>query len=154
MNFFRSLLLVCAAVFLSSCATVTRGVHEKLKVESDPTGANVALSTGEKGVTPAVFVESRRHDNFTVTVSKAGYTPETVTVVSKAGGTGAGAMAGNALIGGVIGIGVDAATGAYDSLYPNPVKVTLKPVGSRGKKSTKAKEKSTGSSPKPTPSSR
>ncbi len=139
MNFFQSLSLVSAAVFLSSCATVTRGVHEKLRVQSEPSGANVALSTGEKGVTPAVFVEKRRHDNFTVTVSKPGYTPQTVTVVSKAGGTGTGAMAGNLLIGGAIGVGVDAATGAYNSLYPNPVKVTLKPEGSRSSKGTKAK---------------
>lgn len=153
MNFFRSLLLVSVAVFLSSCATVTRGVHEKLRVESDPTGANVALSTGEKGVTPAVFVETRRHDNFTVTVSKSGYAAETVTVVSKAGGTGAGAMAGNVLIGGAIGLGVDAATGAYDSLYPNPVKVTLKPAGSRTKR-TKPKRETSDSPAKPAPSPR
>src|SRR6266481_5562971 len=98
--------------FLTSCATIIRGVHEKLRIESDPSGANVVLSTGEKGITPATFVEKRRRDNFTVTVSKPGYASQTVTVKSKAGGTGATAMAGNLLLGGAIGMGVDAGTGA------------------------------------------
>src|SRR5207237_9684085 len=65
---------------------------------------------------------------FTVTVSKPGYVPETVKVESKFGGTGGGAMAGNLLLGGAIGIGVDAGTGAYKSLYPNPVSVHLVPT--------------------------
>jgi hypothetical protein len=117
------------------------------------------LSTGEKGVTPATFVEKRRRDTFTVTVSKPGYVSETVTVQSKAGGTGGTAMAGNLLVGGAIGMGVDAGTGAYDSLYPNPVSVKLAPVGGKSKTSTR---KSSSSSPpansvtplpKPTPPS-
>jgi hypothetical protein len=152
-------LLLLPVLLLTSCATITRGVHEKLRVQSDPPGATVTLSTGEKGVTPATFVEKRRSDKFTVTVSKAGYVAQTVTVESKAGGTGGTAMAGNLLIGGAIGMGVDAGTGAYDSLYPNPVSVKLEPVGGKSKTSRK---KSTSSSlpsdavtplPKPTPAS-
>jgi hypothetical protein len=50
--------LLLPLLFLTSCATITRGVHEKLRIESDPSGANVVLSTGEKGITPATFVES------------------------------------------------------------------------------------------------
>jgi len=114
--------------FLTSCATITRGVHDKLTVMSDPPGADVRLSTGEDGITPATFVEKRRRDSFTVTVRKPGYAAQTVTVKSKAGGTGATAMAGNVLLGGAIGMGVDAGTGAYNSLYPNPVSVHLVPI--------------------------
>src|ERR1700736_6270259 len=99
-------LVFASSLFFTSCATITRGVHEKLKVESDPSGANVVLSTGETGVTPAVFVEKRRRDSFTVTVTKPGYAGQTVTVQSKAGGTGATAMAGNVVLGGLIGMGV------------------------------------------------
>src|SRR5256886_2904560 len=96
-------LLFLPLLFFTSCATITRGVHDKLTVTSDPPGANVVLSTGERGLTPAKFVKLRRTEAFTVTVSKPGYVPETVRVVSKIGGTGGTAMAGNALIGGVIG---------------------------------------------------
>jgi PEGA domain len=121
----NSLPYVGLFLLFTSCATITRGVHEKLSVISDPPGADVILSTGEKGVTPATFVKNRRGDTFTVTISKPGYVSQTVKVESHGGGTGGTAMAGNALIGGIVGIGIDSATGAYDSLYPNPVSVTL-----------------------------
>ncbi|WP_243394530.1 hypothetical protein [Yoonia maritima] len=38
---------------------------------------------------------------------------------------GGAALAGNVLVGGVIGLGVDAATGASQELTPNPVQVPL-----------------------------
>ena len=133
-------LLFLPLLCFTSCATITRGVHEKLRIESDPSGANVVLSTGEKGITPATFVEKRRRDSFTVTVSKPSYAAQTVRVESKAGGTGATAMAGNVLLGGAIGMGVDAGTGAYNSLYPNPVSVHLMPTSKSktSKRSTSA----------------
>src|SRR5207247_10811033 len=76
------------AATLSSCATVIRGVHEDLKVVSNPSGADVILSTGERGMTPATFVK-RRRNSFQVTVSKPGYYSQTFTVRSKASTTGA-----------------------------------------------------------------
>jgi hypothetical protein len=123
-----SYLVFLLPFFFTACATITRGSHDKLKVLSEPSRANVVLSSGEKGVTPAKFVKSR-WDNFTVTVSKAGYIPQTVNVESKVSATGGTAMAGNAIVGGLIGVAVDAVSGAYNSLYPNPVIVHLVPVG-------------------------
>ena len=136
-------LLFLPLLFFSSCATITRGVHDKLTVTSDPSGANVVLSTGERGVTPTKFVKERKTEPFTVTVSKPGYVPETVKVESKFGGTGGGAMAGNLLLGGAIGIGVDAGTGAYKSLYPNPVSVHLVPTSKSKSKTSKRSTTST-----------
>jgi hypothetical protein len=63
---------LCLTIALSSCATVVRGVHEDLKVVSDPAGADVYLSTGEKGVTPATFRKRRRGNSFLVTITKPG----------------------------------------------------------------------------------
>ena len=122
-----------------SCATVTRGIHDKLYVESQPPGASVLLSSGEKGVTPTKFVKSRR-DSFTVTVSKPGYNAKTVKVESKASPTGGAAMAGNALAGGIIGIAIDSGTGAVFSLYPNPVSVQLVPSSRSGPKKSAVKK--------------
>src|SRR5438552_663549 len=119
----RSVLVCLPVVLITSCATITRGSHDKLTVLSEPSGANVVLSSGEKGVTPTKFVKSRR-DNFTVTVSKVGYVPQTVNVESKVSATGGTAMA----AGGPIGAGVDAVSGAYNSLYPNPISVRLAPL--------------------------
>ncbi len=151
MNSLRLLLL--SFLFFTSCATITRGVHEKLKVVSDPPAADVVLSSGETGVTPAEFVKKRK-ESFSVTISKSGYVAQTVAVESRFSGTGGAAMAGNVLIGGVIGVGVDAATGAVKSHYPNPVSVTLVPrgKGSRAKdRSSRKKAKSAGSATNPTP---
>jgi len=117
--------VLAIAMALSSCATVIRGVHEHLKVVSNPSGADVTLSTGEKGVTPATFVK-RRRDSFQVMVNKPGYYSQTVTVRNKASTTGAAATAGNIATVGV-GVAVDAGTGAWNSLYPNPVSVQLVP---------------------------
>src|SRR5438046_9599243 len=109
------------ATALSSCATVIRGVHEDLKVVSNPSGADVTLSTGERGVTPATFVK-RRRNNLQVTVSKPGYYSQTVTVRSKASTTGAAETAGNLATVGV-GVAGDAGTAAWNCVYPNPVTV-------------------------------
>jgi hypothetical protein len=148
-------LLFLPVLCFTSCATITRGVHDKLSVTSDPSGANVVLSTGEKGVTPAKFVKSRRGDPFTVTVSKPGYATQIVNVQSKFGGTGGTAMAGNLLLGGAIGMGVDAGTGAYDSLYPNPVSVKLVPTGKGAKKTEHSSaESQSAATPKPPPASK
>jgi hypothetical protein len=142
-------LLFLPVLFFTSCATITRGIHDKLSVTSDPSGANVVLSTGERGVTPMKFVKPRRTEPFTVTVTKPGYVPQTVKVESKFGGTGGAAMAGNVILGGAIGIGVDAGTGAYNSLYPNPVSVKLVPTGKSKAPSTKKSTSSPSSTPQP-----
>src|SRR5438552_18616008 len=156
----RTSYLLSLPLFLfTSCATITRGVHEKLSVLSEPSGANVMLSSGEKGVTPAKFVKSRRGDSFTVTVSKPGYIPQSVKVESEASATGGAAMAGNAVLGGLIGIGVDAASGAYNSLYPNTVSVHLVPRGKSAATEENSAERvsrkeTAQTKPKPSPSTR
>ncbi len=72
-------------------------------------------------------LEVERSDEFDVTFTKAGYRPEVIPVRTKVVGAGAAGMAGNVLLGGVIGIGVDAYTGAAFDHTPNPVNVTLVP---------------------------
>ena len=122
----KSIFLYLPVVLFTSCATMSRGSHDKLTVLSEPSRANVVLSSGEKGVTPTTFVKGRR-DSFTVTVSKAGYVSRTVNVESKVSATGETNRTRNVLLGGPIGVTVDAVSGAYNSLYPNPVSVRLLP---------------------------
>ena len=146
-------LAILPVLMFTSCATITRGVHEKLSVKSDPAGANVVLSTGEKGVTPAVFVKERRTENFTVTVSKAGYVSQTVPVRSEFSPTGGTAIVAGGLLT-LISPVVDATSGAYKSLYPNPVVVNLVPTGKGAKRTEHSSAESQSSAtakPKPTP---
>lgn len=124
----RTLVVLSAAVlgtaFSSGCATVTRGTTEQITVQSDPSGASVRLSNGFTGITPATFTVPRKGD-LMVTVSKDGYETSDVALPSQLAGAGTAGFLGNALIGGIIGGGVDMATGATLSHVPNPLKVSL-----------------------------
>jgi hypothetical protein len=119
----------CSAVAMSmllgsGCATITRGTTEAWTVESDPAGANVTLSSGETCKTPCTLTKKRK-DPFMVTVEKEGHETVQTQILSQVAGAGAAGMAGNVLIGGLIGIGVDAASGATKELKPNPLVLKL-----------------------------
>lgn len=117
----------------SGCATITRGTTEAWVVESEPAGAQVRLSSGQTCTTPCTL-ELKRKNNFGVEIEKEGYDRVSTQVVSSNSRAGAVGMAGNVLFGGLIGIGVDAASGATKELRPNPLVVKL--VSSRGQAST------------------
>jgi hypothetical protein len=115
---------VIATASLSSCATVTRGTKEVFTVDSTPQNASVQLSTGVSGQTPASFKVPRR-ETLIVTISKEGYNTRQITVPSHISGGGGVAMAGNVLLGGLIGAGIDAGSGAMYEHKPNPLNVQL-----------------------------
>jgi len=73
-------------------------------------------------------VVAKRNADITVTVTKEGYEPQVIPLTKEIPGTGAAGFAGNLLAGGLVGMGVDAATGAAQDHKPNPVIVTLQPV--------------------------
>ncbi len=121
----RRIAIVGAAVLLvQGCATITRGTTEAWTVESDPIGAEVTLSSGETCATPCTLTKKRK-DAFMVTIEKVGYETVRTQIQSQVSGAGAAGMAGNVLVGGIIGIGVDAATGATKELKPNPLVIKM-----------------------------
>ena len=82
-----------------------------------------------QGTTPAQF-EVPRDEPLLVSIEKDGFKPMEVhlnPVLSSEGTTG---MAGNILLGGIIGAAVDAGSGAMYDLTPNPLEVVLIPLGS------------------------
>jgi len=131
MNIHKISLLLFALInvlVLTGCATMTRGTTETVMVQSTPSGADVRVSNGFTGRTPFTFTAPRKGD-LIVSISLPGYEAQDHILYSNVAGKGAAGVAGNTLIGGVIGIGVDMATGAALSHKPNPLVVTLKPVG-------------------------
>ena len=120
--------LAAVSMLLPACATVTRGTSQKYVIESTPAEAQVALSTGQTCVTPCKL-KLKRKRGFTATFNKAGYEPLEAQVKSKFSGGGAAAGAGNILAGGIIGAVVDGSNGSMNNLTPNPLQVTLVPVG-------------------------
>ncbi|MBB5015411.1 PEGA domain-containing protein [Rehaibacterium terrae] len=121
-----ALAMSVAVLATSGCATVTRGTTESWTVNSDPIGAKVTLSSGETCITPCTL-KKKRKESFMVTVEKEGYEPVQTQIVSQVAGAGAAGMAGNVLVGGIIGVGVDAASGATKELKPNPLELKLVP---------------------------
>lgn len=121
----RLFALAGAALSLSACATVTRGTSQQFTVESSPPGASVDTTSGFSCVSTPCTFRMPRKDSFSVTVSMDGYVSQTHEVNSGMSGGGGAALAGNILIGGAIGIGVDAMSGALNDLTPNPLVVTL-----------------------------
>jgi hypothetical protein len=123
-------MLLSAAVIgllFSGCATVTRGTKDTLVIESEPAGAHVRLSNGLTGKTPTSFKLPRGGD-LVVYIEKEGYESLEVNVTSQVSGAGGAGMAGNVILGGLIGAAVDAGTGAMKDLRPNPVRVTMVPL--------------------------
>ncbi len=121
----RLLFCVALAALTGACATVTRGTKEAWSVESVPPGASVRATNGFAcDATPCTF-KMKRNSTFEVTVAKPGYKTYHGNVVHAVSGGGGAGMAGNVILGGLIGAGVDASDGAMDDLKPNPLKVTL-----------------------------
>lgn len=127
---------VLLALICSSCATVVRGTNDTAKFVSTPDGASVtAESVDVEKLGPLTCetpceLELKRKKTWRVDFFLDGYKPASgfLTPEISAGGVAAGA--GNALIGGLIGVGIDAGTGANLDLKPNPMVAELQPVDS------------------------
>lgn len=116
------------ALVAAGCATVTRGSHQAFTVETEPSGAHVATSLGLTcDATPCTFPRISREAEFQVTITKPGYRTWTGNVSHSTAGSGAAGMAGNVILGGLIGAAVDANSGATQDLVPNPLRVSLEP---------------------------
>ena len=127
MRLARVAVVLCAATSLGACATVTRGSKDAWVVNSEPTGAKVETTNGHQCAATPCAIKMSRKSKFTATLTKPGYKPATVQVSHKTANAGAAGVAGNVLLGGVIGLGVDMATGASQDLVPNNVTIKLEP---------------------------
>lgn len=123
----RIVAALLVAFALGGCASVTRGMTDQVQMKSDPPEAQVRTSMGHSCVSPCTLQFSRK-DEFTVTYSKPGYHSAEVEVKTRVAPSGVAGFAGNILIGGVVGMGVDAVSGATLEHFPNPVAVTLVPL--------------------------
>lgn len=121
----RILTILMIAAIASGCASLTTGQNQTVSVQTpDCPEASCELTNKEGSFyissTPGTVMVNRACAKLTVTCSKDGYTDEAVTVSSSVK-----AMTfGNILFGGIIGAGVDAATGAaceYPTVIPVPM---------------------------------
>lgn len=123
----RTIIVIALGIVCASCATVIRGTADQIGFNSTPSGAEVHTSNGLGCVTPCTLA-IKKTDEFVATFEKPGFIPQQVPVTREVVGGGVAATAGNIIVGGVVGLGVDAVTGAGFEHTPNPVSVVLEPV--------------------------
>ena len=112
----------------TGCATVTKSANQSVTVDTRPPGAECTLEReGETlaviNPTPGAISVEKDKDVIQVTCKKAGFQNSSGELDS----TFESMTLGNILLGGVIGIGIDAASGAMHK-YPSTVTITLRPM--------------------------
>ena len=118
-----ALLPACLAIAVGGgCATLVNSADQNVSFVSDPEGALVKIDGVPVGRTPAVVPVRRKGGSKTVHFELPGYKTTTMTLKKSIDGW----VAGNLLIGGIIGLGIDAVSGRGGS-FPNSVSVVLEP---------------------------
>ena len=117
-----------AALALSGCATVIRGETQTVNVTSPPAwGARCVLynADGYHGdlITPGAITVPRSRDDLSVTCTKRGFKDASQTVSSDFNFI----TFGNLAIGGLMGVTIDATSGANDS-YPEDIEMPMELV--------------------------
>jgi hypothetical protein len=117
-------LVVLAGFQLSACASIVKGSTASVAITTPPTsGADCTLNSPEgtwQVTSPASITLPRSKHDIQVRCTKEGYQEAAAVLPS----TFEGWTLGNLIIGGVIGLGVDAATGALND-YPNAFQVPM-----------------------------
>jgi len=106
-------LLVSTLFTLNSCASIMHGSSQEVPINSTPSGANVFINGQDIGVTP-VTTTLKRKEMHTLVLELDGYQPFEMNLARKTSGW----VWGNILFGGIIGLAVDAATGAIHKIEP------------------------------------
>ena len=128
-SFVRLIVSAGLALAISACSTIIEGTSQDITVGTIPPEAACDLERdgaiiAQIATTPESATVEKNKQNILITCRKAGFMDGTYSNKSDF----AGATAGNLLLGGVIGIGIDAATGAANK-YESNVMITLEPEG-------------------------
>ncbi len=119
--------LMLLTIFWSGCATIIQGTTQRVPVSSVPSGARLTVNESTAYTTPTVLELSRK-EHHTLQFSLEGYQPEVIKLESVTSGV----VMGNILLGGLIGWGVDAASGGQYRLVPESVHIALRPISAPG----------------------
>jgi hypothetical protein len=122
--------ILALGVMLGGCASVTRGTTENISISSTPSGVEAVVNGLEVPTTcmTPCSVVAKRNADISITFQKEGFESQTVQLTKEIPATGAAGFAGNIIAGGLVGMGVDAVTGAATDHKPNPVIVTMQPT--------------------------
>lgn len=121
------LTVAIAAVGLSGCASIVKGSSQNIAISTPPTTGASCTLTNPRGtwtvVSPGSVEVKRSKENIEINCKKDGFTDAKNFIPSGFQGW----TAGNLLIGGIIGLGVDSATGSIND-YPSAFAVQMTPL--------------------------
>ena len=111
----------------TGCATVTKGTSQSLSVDSDPQGATCELTRDGETIgfvnpTPGSITIGKDKDAIDIRCELEGHVVSTVNLDSSFQGW----TLGNAILGGLIGVMIDAGSGAMNE-YPSSIMIRLVP---------------------------
>ena len=126
MKLVRPIAFMACGIALSGCATIVKGTTQSISVATPPaTGATCTLTSSEGTwyvTTPGSVTVHKTKNDIHAICKKDGYKDAEGVIISHFNG----ATAGNILAGGVIGLGVDAASGANYS-YTSSSEIPMTP---------------------------
>jgi uncharacterized protein YceK len=105
------------------CASIITGTSQQVNFNSNPAGAKVVIAPGGTTGTTPFTAKLAKGRSYTCTATKDGYDPDTQHI----GKVFNGWFIGNALIGGIIGVIIDIADGAWFNLSIESVNFQLPP---------------------------
>lgn len=127
MKVFATVLLIACSVAFCGCATVIKGTTQTVNVTSPPVrGARCVLTTSDgywDVITPGSLTLPRSGDDLSVVCIKRGFKDSSQTITSHFNFV----TLGNLAIGGLVGVTVDAVSGANDS-YPRDIEIPMERV--------------------------
>jgi hypothetical protein len=119
--------LAAIGLAMSGCASIVKGTSQSIAITTPPTaGANCVLSSPQGNwtvVSPGTVMLEKSKNDVQIRCTKAGFQDGVAVIPSNFQGW----TVGNIVFGGLIGLGVDAATGAINE-YPNAFQVPMQPA--------------------------
>jgi hypothetical protein len=124
----RTIVAIVMMAGVSGCASVMSGTSQTLTLDTIPSGADCSLTRkglviGRVNPTPGAVYVQRTHDDITVSCTREGY--QTGSFLNKSGLEAA--TFGNIILGGLVGVFIDAASGANNK-YDEKVRIVLAPT--------------------------
>ena len=139
-NFLTAAALAAAMCMLAGCASIVHGASEKVRLDSDPGGAEVVIDDTRHVNTPAVVSLSRKTDH-KLKFHKPGYQDDTETLTSSVSAW----VFGNLVSGGLVGAAIDVSDGAARKLSSDQVNASLRPIPAQsGKAASVASQRGPG----------
>ena len=120
----RSISLLLTGSLLTGCATIVNHSTQPVKVTSHPSGAFVTIDGAPYGPTPFT-THLLRKETHQIHIQLEGYEPQDVMLTRHVSGW----FFGNVLIGGLIGIAIDAMSGSMYKLTPKQIEAELRQQG-------------------------